>query len=299
VKWGHASIALCLSGLLASCGSLPTKQQAVDSFESEQKAAAYAAQDQQRWAQALMLWRTVATLNPQDSEVQTAITTLEKAIQQRSRQGLSRGQAAYARGQLREGDLWMLRVLAVEPGQEQALAALRKSTSERALAVASTKATQENQLREDNAEENSAEDLEYRLRSLYAAAEYAEMLALTANLGANAPASITTLQRSAHVAQADRAGKAGNRDVELEQVMAAMSVHPMAPDPLLDRSVRLRKSLSSDWYRRGTGMMKGDLSGAIDALEKSLVYNPENSAARLKLKQATVLQRNLEKIQGR
>jgi hypothetical protein len=40
------------------------------------------------------------------------------------------------------------------------------------------------------------------------------------------------------------------------------------------------------------------LPGAIAALEKSLGYNPENRLARLKLKQARVLQRNLLKIQG-
>ena len=221
MKWGHTSFALCLAGLLVGCGSLPSKQQSVDTFEGEQKAAAYAAQDQQRLAQALMLWRTLSTLNPRDSEVQEAIATLEKEIQQRGHQHLSRGKAAYSRGNPREGDLRMLKVLAIEPGQQQALAALRKSTSEQALAVASTKATQENQAQVYGAEEKPRETLEYRLRGLYAAGNYAELLALTASFQDPQPASISTLQRSAHIALANRAGQAGNRDVELEQVMAS------------------------------------------------------------------------------
>jgi hypothetical protein len=97
---------------------------------------------------------------------------------------------------------------------------------------------------------------------------------------------------------ADQAARQGQRDAELEHLMSAITVFPAVPDPLLDRSVVLRKELSKEWYQRGNGLMKGDLPGAIAALEKSLGYNPENRLARLKLKQARVLQRNLLKIQG-
>jgi tetratricopeptide (TPR) repeat protein len=276
---------------------MPAREQSMEAFVSQQKAAARHARENRRLAESLSLWRSVLPLDVDDVEVNTAIADLEKQIDSQSRELLGRAEVAYARGSRREGDTLMLKVLALQPGQERALAELRKSTSARTQAQQVAKNKEENQVQLAR-QKKSPGSVEYQLHSLYAAGDYTALLATSAGLKGEPDAEIARLLRSTHVAMADQAARQGQRDAELEHLMSAITVFPAVPDPLLDRSVVLRKELSKEWYQRGNGLMKGDLPGAIAALEKSLGYNPENRLARLKLKQARVLQRNLLKIQG-
>jgi hypothetical protein len=276
---------------------MPSKQASVQSFVSQQKSAAQTAQDEQRLAESLSLWRSLLPLDGEDTEVTAAIDSLEQQIDNQSRQLLLRAESAYARGRRREGDTLMLKVLVLQPGEQQALAALRKSVSARAQAQQATKSTQENQAQMAR-QKSAPESVETQLRRVYASGDYAAVLAMSAKLKGEPNVETAKLLRFAHVAMADRAAQRDERDSELDHLMAAMAMSPSSGDPLLNRIVVLRKELSKEWYRRGNGLMKDDLPGAIAALEKSVSYNPDNHAARLKLKQARVLQKNLLKIKS-
>jgi hypothetical protein len=135
-----------------------------------------------------------------------------------------------------------------------------------------------------------------RMRDLYEAGEYKAVLELGAGATGERSEEFSQLMRSSHIALADQAKKRREYDLEIYHLRAAMTAHNIPDDPLLRRSDRLRINLSQTWYRKGNGLMKEDLPGAIVALEKSVGYYSGNNAARLKLKQAKTMQRNLEKI---
>lgn len=281
--------------LLASCSGMPPKQESLAEYRDAQKAAAVEARQAGRLNEALALWRSLLPLYGEDADVQDAIASLETEIEKKTRVALRKANAAYRRSDRGTGDTWMLRVLALQPGQEQALEALRDSTSRRAVAVQAAKSREENELivaRMRQSERTPGNSI----RRLYEDGNFQAVLEMSAKQGATQPEEISGLVRASHIALADQARKVHNYDIELYHLQAAITTQLVVNDPLIERSAKLRVNLSRNWYRRGNRLMKDNLPGAIAALEKSVNYNPENRAAQQKLRQARTMLQNLEKI---
>lgn len=288
---------LCL--LMAACtATAPSRQQSIEQFVQAQKTAARQLQEEDRLAEALALWQSLLPLETQDPEVTEAIAVLQIEIEHRIDDNLRKGRSAQARGDQRSADLYMLRVLALQPGQAQALEQLAANQSQRAQIQQENKSNEEDR-QVVARQQRPAVSLAQRLRILYKQGDYEGLLALGKTAGDPPPSDVAGMMRLTHVRLADHAEQRGELDTALEHMQSAMALQPRESDSLLGRSAQLRRQLSDDWYREGTRLMKDDLPQAISALKKSLGYNPYNQAAKRKLAQAETLQRNLEKIQGR
>ena len=297
---------LALCSLVPACTVLPSREVALVEYRNAQKAAARQAEQEGRLLEALNLWRSLLPLDAGgdedvgNTEIHDAIMSLEKQIQARTSRSLRNGKLAYSRGDDSSGDTWMLKVLALHPEQKEALAALRLSASKRAEAQQAAKGEEEYRAviaRQRQREPAKSIWPDYQVRSLYEAGKFEAVLKLGSRAAGELGEEFPLLLRSSHIALADQAKGNKEYDLELHHLQAAMTAHSVHDDPLIGRCDRLRIMLSKKWYRMGNGLMKDDLRGAIAALEKSVGYYPGNSAAKIKLKQAKTMQRNLEKIQ--
>lgn len=288
-------LAVALTALLPAVATAAAR----DDFVAAQKERARQLADDDRLAEALAIWRTLLPLGTPDDETSAAIAELERTIAARVQSLESRARQAYGAGRRSDGDTYMLKLLALEPGHPGALKRLRRSHSLFAQRQQQEKSDTEyrDTVREQRATEPPLNSTYDRLLALEQRGEYDAMLALAERAGSTDGDSARLL-RGAHIALADRAERNGDLDKALEHMGAAMVLLPLADDPLLARSAELRGQLSADWYRRGTALIKTDLPGAIAALEKAVAYNPYNDNARRKLDQAQTLRRNLERIEG-
>ncbi|MEQ9463027.1 MAG: hypothetical protein RJQ10_05170 [Haliea sp.] len=289
---------ILLTLLLAACGSTAPDLGAdagVDGFASRQVAAAEAERAAGNLAAALSRWRTLLLVPSEAARARTMIAELEPEIAARTREAVNKGEAAYARGNSREGDRWMLAALALIPAEETATASLRREFSARAVTQARGKIDSEYPpviTGEDPAAVRAP-----TFAALYQAGRYRELIARAKQTPPPSGSNEAMLLRRAHL-QLANAASAGDRTLELDHLHAALAAQPLAKDPLLARVVALRGALSDEWLKTGSSLLQSDLEAAIRALEKSLHYNPGNHNASLRLHQARTLQRNLSRIQN-
>ena len=289
--------------ILVGCMGLAWPQlsvaDATDDFVQAQKAAARKLTEENRLAEALALWQTLLPLGSGDKETWAAIADLESDIASRVTTLLRSARRAYANGRQQDGDNYMLKVLALQPGQRDALLRLRRSHSAFAQRQQQQKSDIEYQARAGKtAPPAPPKDLVTQLKVLERKGDYPGMLKLAETSGAAKQPDAAELLRDAHVALADKAEGAENLDDALSHVESAMTLQPVENDPLLDRSAQIRGKLSTSWYEKGVRLIKTDLPAAIDALSKALSFNPYNVNAKRKLAQAETLQRNLSRIEG-
>lgn len=291
-------IAFLLVGL-SGCGTTPPESN-VDAFVQAQRAGAEAAEAQGDLATALTYWRSLAVLTPEDPEVDRRIRELNTKIDERVALALSRGNAAYKRGDRRAGDASMMQALALRPGLEEALAPLRRSVSEvshnRQAEKVAAEYPEPEEVEDEQEQEQEAMAV---LERLFEAGEYESVLTLGESESFDDRRAVRDFTLRAHVALADRARDEGKRDRELRHIGAAVALSDGEEATLLDRERQLRKSLSEEAYRRGLGIMQSDLPQAIAQLERAVAYDPQNLAAREKLEQARKLKANLERIRER
>lgn len=266
--------AIAFAPLLAACAGAPSRGEAEAAFIQQQSAAARAARERGDLARALALWRSVAPLQTGDTAATQAIRTLQEDIARESEAARRQAQAAYARGDRLRGDARMRRVLLLRPGDPAALAALRDSFTARADTEQAAKSEQYYAALVEQAQKNAPPPREPAL----------------------SPTADTAAAES--LAAADRARAAGEAELELDYLLAAMELRVDDSGELLARITQVRRDISQRWYREGTALLQGDLPAAIEALEKSLAYDPDNRAARLKLRQARTLLDNLRRIEG-
>ncbi|NND66063.1 MAG: hypothetical protein HKN19_00625 [Halioglobus sp.] len=291
--------ALFLALVLGAAAAVPLNAtaDARDDFVAAQKERARKLREQDQLAYALAVWRTVLPLGAPDAETRTAVAELERTITARVKSLESRARQAYNSGRSNDGDTYLLKLLALQPGHPGALKRLRRSHSVFAQRQQQEKSEAEYRtvVRKEPVKKATTLD---QLLALEQRGEYSAMLALADKSGSTDAASARLL-RGAHTALADEAERRGDLDKALEHMDSAMLLQPVSDDPLLTRSAELRAQLSASWYRKGTQLIQSDLPGAIAALEKAVAYNPYNNNARRKLDQAQTLQRNLDRIESR
>jgi hypothetical protein len=286
---------ICL--LFCACTTMPGKGGAIADFVNAQKQTAQQLEEKGELAQSLAVWRSLLPLGKADEETARAISDLESRIKQKLSANLREGKRAYNRGDSRQGDYYMLRALALQPGYKEAQQGLAKSFSARARAQQTSQSPSQTKMTPQKTGGNAA-SLEQQLENLYARKDYTGMLALSDSTLTASNSQTSKLLRNAHIALADQAENKGRTEAALEHVQSAMILKPLPNDPLVDRSLSLRNKLSQQWYQEGSRLMKTDIAKAVEALQKSLTYNPYNNNAKRKMLQAETLQRNLKKIEG-
>jgi tetratricopeptide (TPR) repeat protein len=296
-------IVAALAAFLSACASTPGSQRALDEFSSRQAVAASQAQEDGRLRDALSLWQTVVAAVPGDPDALAAIHALKSTIEDETDSAIRKGEAAYGQGKRSEGDRWMLRALALTPGEPIALAALRLSVSgasherQEQKVQSAYAGLEEKKPVAAEASEAAVSDPVEELKRLFDQGSYDAVLQAVADADAD-DARYAALARDSHIALARRAGDAKQPEQRLRHLDQALAISSAPGDPLWQERRKLAEGLSDDYYRQSLALLKSDLDGAIAALEKSVMLNPDNIAAKDKLDQAQTLKQNLNRIRS-
>ena len=321
--WTLRSLPPVVLALLAGCAQLPpppapapevpaSRQSAAEARRSEvianhRKLAENAKKDGDL-ATAATQWQIVTLLAPDNDTYKREWTATRAALAAQVKDQLQAGSAAMAAGDLDRASQAMLRVLALDPTQPDAAAALReidrrrftriqadraaKVRIEDKVAIASTaraQATANN--------DGDGFDLEQALLMLRAGDATGGLRDLKAFVDAN-PGNRAARQRIG-AAVAERARELedqGSREQALQLYEQATALRGEGTAPWAARLPPLRRAISQDYFDKGSRVYRTNIAQAITFFETSLRYNPENVQAALKLKDARLSREKLDKM---
>ena len=228
--------------------------------------AARALEAEGEWRRALLEWRVAAAWDGDASEVRSRIASLERRIALAVREELVAGEAAVDEASARRH---YLAVLALDPGNEEALARLRtferlrsrrlmKKNASRAVAGAS----EADRYAEPTSEVSSPDSID-------------------------APA--LTAPQLVRLAASRRAQ--GDLPGALETYGRATARDPQLADELREEIETLRSELARRAYARGLLASRSNLDAAIMLFEEALELDPGHAGALLGLKRARAARR--------
>ena len=309
--------------LLAGCAQMPappaplaeapvSRPSAVEARKSEvianhRKLAENAKKDGDL-ATAAMEWQIVVLLAPDNDGYRREWAAVRAAIPVQVKEQLQAGSAAMAAGDLDRANVAMLRVLALDPNQSEAAAALREIDRRRFTRIQADRAAKVVRL-EDKvaiagtmraqaaAEPGDGFDLEQALLMLRAGDATGGIRDLKAFVDAN-PGNRSARQRIGAVV-AERARELedqGSREQALNLYEQATALRGDGTPPWAARVPPLRRAVSQDYFDKGSRVYRTNVAQAITFFETSLRYDPANTQAAIKLQDAKAAREKLEKI---
>jgi tetratricopeptide (TPR) repeat protein len=257
-------------------------------------------------ATAAVQYQVLTVLAPDDAIYARELASTRAAIDKEEREQLAAGNAAMAAGDVDRASAAMLRVLALDPGQPDATKALRDIDRRRLTRIQAdraAKATLQDQvaaratLRAQANDTNDAFDVEQAIEMFRAGDSSGGLRDLKAAVDAN-PANRALRQRIGNVV-ADRAKELedqGSREPALQLYEQAVALRGDSGAAWAARIPALKKALSQDYMERGTRAYRTNIAQAISFFETSVRYDPTNTQAGIKLKDAKAAKANLDKI---
>jgi tetratricopeptide (TPR) repeat protein len=230
------------------------------------KAVARALEAEGEWARALLEWRVAGAWDGDDPEVRSAIASLEKRIARAVREEIAAGRRAVDEGSARRH---YLAALALDPGNERALARLRTLESLRSRRLM---------------RENAA-------RAVPGASEadrYAAPTPEDPSPDSSAPPALTAPEL-VRLAESRRAQ--GDLPGAFDAYRRASARDPQLADELRGEVETLRSELARRAYAKGLLASRSDLDAAIASFEEALEYDPNHAGALLGLKRARAARR--------
>ena len=214
-----------------------------------------------------------------------------------------------AAGDLDRASQAMMRVLALDPNQSDAAAALREIDRRRLTRIQADRAAKVVRIEDKVAIAGTARaqaaandsgdgfDLEQALLMLRAGDATGGIRDLKAFVDAN-PGNRATRQRIG-AAVAERARELedqGSREQALQLYEQATTLRGDGAGPWAARLPPLRRAVSQDYFDKGSRVYRTNIAQAITFFETSLRYDPANAQAALKLQDAKVAREKLDKI---
>lgn len=253
-------------------------------------------------------WQILTLLAPDNDSYRRELTATRAAIATQVKEQLQVGTALMGMGDLDRAAQAMLRVLALDPNQPDAASALREIDRRRFTRIQADRAAKVKI--EDKvaiagtmrapaaaAEPGDGFDLEQALLMFRAGDATGGIRDLKAFVDAN-PANRTARQRIGAVV-AERARELedqGAREQAINLYEQATTLRGDGSGPWAARLPPLRKAVSQDYFDKGSRAYRTNIAQAITFFETSLRYDPANTQAALKLKDAKMAREKLDKI---
>jgi len=257
------------------------------------------------------------TLAPTDAAIARDLAGVRTAIAKEAREQYQAGSTALAAGDLDRAQAAMLRVLAVDPDQTDAAKALREIDRRRLTRIQADRAAKVRPPDETPApprtasrsagatapgaatatDANDAFDVDQALELLRAGDASGGLRDLKAYVAAN-PGNRAARQRIG-TAVAERARELedqGQSEQALTLYEQASTLRGDNGGNWVARIPPLRKKISQDYFERGTRAYRTNLVQAIGYLETSVRFDPGNTQAAIKLKEAKMAREKLDKI---
>jgi tetratricopeptide (TPR) repeat protein len=247
----------------------------------------------------------LTVLSPDEPSYARDLAAVRASIDKESRDLVQAGSAALSAGDLDRASGAMLRALALDPSQPDAAKALREIDRRRLARIQADRAARVAQQGDAGrsasarmqSEVNDGFDVEQALEMVRAGDAANGLRDLHAYVDANR-GNRAARQRIGN-AVAERARELEDQGAK-EQAVAlyeqAVALRGDANAPWAGRMTSLKKTLSQDYLDRGTRAYRTNLAQAIVFLETSVRYDPDNTTASIKLKEAKMAREKLEKI---
>ncbi len=227
-------------------------------------------------------WHILTMLEPESESFRRELALANKAVSHAVEVELDNGRAASRRGDIDAATQAMVRVLALDPGNAEAVKVLRELERQKAARTQAERAARAAR----SAAPASADsfDVEQRIE-LFRAGDMASGLR---ELKRYVDAHPTDSTARAQIATAvyDRARELesqGARENALAMYEQAIALRGEAMPPWNAKLASLKKTLSADYYNKGVSAAGKDPAQAIKHWEASLRYDPGNTAAAAKL----------------
>ncbi len=261
-------------------------------------------------ASAEISWHVLTLLAPEDPSYRRELADTRAALRRELDDTLQAARAALRANDADRASALFLRALALDPENTDAARALRELDRRR---LARSQATRTARSRADDppltaraqraaaAETSSIADydLEQRLELFNAGDTNSGLRELRSWVDAH-PQDRAGRQRVAAVVF-DRGADLERRGAREEALPLYEAAIRLRGDPATGWPARvqgLRKTLSNEYFDRGTRALHTDLEGAVKALETSVRYDPSNVKASARLAQAKTALARFREIEG-
>ena len=250
--------------------------------------------------------QVLTVLAPDDAAYARELATVRASIDKETRDIVAAGMGAMNAGDLDRASATMLRALALDPSQPDAAKMLREIDRRRLTRIQADKAAKATPQGEAarsasaaraSSEVNDGFDIEQALEMVRAGDTSNGLRDLRAYVDANR-GNRAARQRIGN-AVADRARELedqGAREQAVTLYEQAVALRGDANAPWAGRMNALKKTLSQDYLDKGTRASRTNLAQAISFFETSVKYDPDNTAASIKLKDAKAAREKLDKI---
>jgi tetratricopeptide (TPR) repeat protein len=253
-------------------------------------------------------WQILTLLVPGDNAYRRELEATRHSIATEVAAQLQAGTSAMNAGDTGRASQAMLRVLALDPDQPAAVEALREIDRRRIAKIQSNRAAKVRaadpaadgaRMRAPAAASDAGEgfDVEQAIEMFRAGDEAGGIRDLRAYVDAN-PGNRAARQRIG-TAVAERARELegqGAREQALALYEQASSLRGDGKGAWVARMAPLKRSLSKEYFDRGSRLYRTDIARAIAYLEVSVRYDPGNAQAAIKLQEAKSAREKFDKI---
>ena len=311
----RGAAALVMATLLAACAQAPVATDPPPdmpraSFADDARTRAITqhqhlarqAKDAGDLATAAQQWHVVVLLAPGEQKYQREEETVNVAIRQGVREQLQIGAGALKSGDYDRATQAMLRVLALDPANDEAAKALRDIDRQRISRIQGDRAQKLRPvdvaaLKSGAPDNGAVYDLEQPLEMLRAGDVDGGLRELRAYVDAN-PGNRAARQKIG-AAVADRARELqakGSREQSYQLYEQAVALRGESTPEWNAQMQALRRALSDEYYSNGERAYRTDVALAIKQWETSLRYDPQNLKSSARLRDARVAQEKLKNI---
>lgn len=256
-----------------------------------------------RLVEARREWRYVSAADPKDEESRTRIADLTDAIDARKAEYLEEGDAALARGQNKQAQAAFLKLLAFDPGDEDAVARLRKI--DRAQALGNQGKKDKEAMTEYRAtvarEQDTSEEFEAQVNAPLKKGDYRKVIDISDQFLKRNPGSksATSYRKSAYMNLIDESRAKGRYRDALTYLDTVSEMADDDEKPALQEKARaVRLELAGQLYSAGLAGMNTNLPKALEQLVEAVSLDPDNWRYKRSLNQARKMQENLGRIGG-
>ncbi|MEN3975922.1 hypothetical protein [Emcibacter sp. SYSU 3D8] len=297
--------------LLAACGTTnsnwetvsvqPGNDTALAGFITGKKQLARDLELRGKLVEARREWRYVAAADPKDEEARRRVADLSEIIDARRAEYLREGDAALSRGQTRQAQAAFLKMLSLDPGDEEAVTRLRKI--DRAFALANQGKKDKEAMTEYRAtvvrEQDTSEEFEAQVNVPLKRGDYRKVIDISDQFLKRNPnnKSAASYRKSAYVKLIDESRAKGRYRDALTYLDRVSDMSEDSEKPAIEAKVNVvRLELAGQLYSQGISVMNSNLPKAVEQLAEAVDLDPGNWRYKQSLNQARKMQQNLERI---
>lgn len=320
---GASVVVLLITLLLVACAELPKLEfRDIPASINARKLKAVTLKEQGHLAEALLEWKILNLLRPDDNAVLYELKATKAAIDRRVGAHITAASEAANEGHADVAYIYYLKALALDPNNGEALDQLRAIEAKRVRDVQQRNTKVLLERRKIASQRSPAKDPAKDRVETYAQvvtqqaipeknkhlesgvaffkqADYASSIAELNEYYSLYPNNSVAKKylAEAHLKVANSYQQKGDLLAALSHLQKARLYHEGEKVELDSAIEQIKKQLADRYYEAGLRIYRGDVAKAIDYWKRSLSYNANHVKAKLYLQRGITMKKNLDKIE--